>query len=130
MGLPSTTLCPNHALFHGIVLGVVATPVDQITLPVTFETRGNFHTENLQFEVADFKTVYNSFLEWSALTKFMAIPHYAYLILKMPGRHGVIFIRGDIKRAYNFDKESCEMADRLTASVELQELKKALAESP
>jgi hypothetical protein len=130
MGLPSTTLCPNQALFHGIVLGVVATPVDQITLPVTFETRGNFHTENLQFEVADFKTVYNSFLEWSALTKFMAIPHYAYLILKMPGRHGVIFIRGDIKRAYNFDKESCEMADRLTASVELQELKKALAESP
>jgi hypothetical protein len=34
------------------------------------------------------------------------------------------------KHAYDCDKESCEMADRLTVSAELQELKKALAESP
>jgi hypothetical protein len=60
----------------------------------------------------------------------MAIPHYAYLVLKMPGPHGVISIRGDIKRAYDCDKESCETASVLTTSTELQELKKALAESP
>jgi hypothetical protein len=59
----------------------------------------------------------------------MAIPHYAYLVLKMPGPHGVISIRGDIKRAYDCDKESCETAVVLTASTELRELKKALAES-
>jgi hypothetical protein len=53
----------------------------------------------------------------------MAIPHYAYLVLKMPGPHGVI------SRAYDCDKESCETAVVLTASTELQELKKALAES-
>jgi hypothetical protein len=44
--------------------------------------------------------------------------------------HGVISIRGDIKRAYNCDKESCETVDRLTMSTEVQELKKALAEYP
>jgi hypothetical protein len=46
----------------------------------------------------------------------MAIPHYTYLVLKMPGPHAVTSIRGDIKQAYDCDKESCEMADRLAAS--------------
>jgi hypothetical protein len=36
-------------------------------------------------------------LGWSALSKFMAIIHYAYLVLKMPGPCGVISIRGDVK---------------------------------
>jgi hypothetical protein len=60
----------------------------------------------------------------------MAILHYAYLVLKVSRLCGVISIRGDIKWAYDCDKESCEMADRLAASIELQELKEALAESP
>jgi hypothetical protein len=72
---------------------------------------------------------YNTFLERLTLTKFMAIPHYAYLVLKMLGPHGVISVRGDVKRAYDCDKESCEMIDKLMASAELQELRKALAES-
>jgi hypothetical protein len=60
----------------------------------------------------------------------MAIPHYTYLIFKMLWPHGVISIRGDIKLAFNYDRESCKIADRMTTSVELQELKQALAESP
>jgi hypothetical protein len=59
----------------------------------------------------------------------MAIPHYAYLVLKLPGPCGVISIRGDVKRAFDCVRESCETADRLTASAELQELKQVLAES-
>jgi hypothetical protein len=69
-------------------------------------------------------------LGWPALSKFMVIPHYAYLVLKMPRPRGVISITGVIKQAFDCDRESCEMGDRLTASVELQELKQALAESP
>jgi hypothetical protein len=130
MGLSRSTLRPSRAPFHKIVPGAAATPVSQITLPVTFRTQENFCTKNLQFEVADFETTYIAFLGRSALTKFMAIPHYAYLVLKMLGPHGVIFIRGDIKSAYDCDKESCETADRLTAFVELQELKKAMADPP
>jgi hypothetical protein len=38
--------------------------------------------------------VYNAFLVRLILTKFMAIPHYAYSILKMPGPNGVISIKG------------------------------------
>jgi hypothetical protein len=81
-------------------------PISQISLPVTFLTRENFRTENIQFEVVDFETMYNAFLGRPTLTKFMVIPHYAYLVLKMLGPHGVISIRGYVQRAYDYDKES------------------------
>jgi hypothetical protein len=75
-------LCPCRAPFHTIVPGAAATPVKQITLPVTFETQENICIEHLQFEVDDFETVYNTFLGRLALTKFTAIPHYAYFCSK------------------------------------------------
>jgi hypothetical protein len=80
--------------------------------------------------VANFETAYNTFLGRPALTKFMVIPHYAYLVLKIPGPRGVISIKGDVKRAYDCDKESCEMVERLIASVELHELEESLVECP
>jgi hypothetical protein len=64
------------------------------------------------------------------LTKFIAIPHYAYLVLKMLGPNGVISIKGDDKQAYVCDWESCKTVNTLLAFIELQDLKKALAESP
>jgi hypothetical protein len=83
----------------------------------------------MQFEVVDFKMAYNALPGRPALTKFMAIRYYAYLVLKMPGPNGVICIRGDVKCAYDYDRESYEMVDMLLASSKLQELKKDLAES-
>jgi hypothetical protein len=47
MGLSKSLLHPSRTPFHGIVPGTAATPIGQITLPETFETRENFHTENL-----------------------------------------------------------------------------------
>jgi hypothetical protein len=85
-------------------------PIGQISLVVTFETRENFRTKNIQCEVANFETAYNAFMGRQSLTKFMAIPNYAYLVLKVPGPCGVISIRGDVKRAYDCNKESCEAA--------------------
>jgi hypothetical protein len=69
--------------------------------------------ETIHFEVTDFETVCNAFLERPALSKFMPIPHYAYLVLRMPGPCGVISIRGDVKRAFDCDRESCETTNRL-----------------
>jgi hypothetical protein len=31
-------LCPSQAPFHGIVPGAAATPISQISLPITFGT--------------------------------------------------------------------------------------------
>jgi hypothetical protein len=55
----------------------------------------------MQFEVAYFKMVYNAFLRRPSFTKFMAIPRYAYLVMKMPGANEVNSIRGDVKHAYD-----------------------------
>jgi hypothetical protein len=38
MGLSRSLLRPNQAPFHGIVLGAAVTPIDQITLCITFGT--------------------------------------------------------------------------------------------
>jgi hypothetical protein len=130
MGLSKSLLCPSWAPFRGIVPGVAVTHVGQITLPVTFGTQDNFCTEAIQLEVTDFEMAYNAFFGRPALSKFMVILHYAYLLFRMPGPCGVISIKGDIKQAFDCDRESCETADRLMASVEIQELKPALAESP
>jgi hypothetical protein len=85
MGLSRSLFYTSQAPFHDIVPGAAATPFGQISLPVTFGTRENFQTKTIQFKVANFETAYNAFLGRPALTKFMAILHYAYLVLKMLG---------------------------------------------
>nr|ABA97602.2 retrotransposon protein, putative, Ty3-gypsy subclass [Oryza sativa Japonica Group] len=110
MQIPRTELKPSNAPFHGVIPGLSATPLGQITLPITFGARENFRTENVYFEVADFETAYHAILGRPALVMFMAVPHYTYMMMKMPSPRGVISLRSDIKQAVTCDKESCEMA--------------------
>jgi hypothetical protein len=56
-------------------------------MSVTFGTPENYRTEFLRFEVARFDCGYNAIIGSPGLAKFMAIPHYPYMILKMPPRH-------------------------------------------
>jgi hypothetical protein len=46
-----------------------------VVLPVTFgETKENYRTEYIKFEVADFETSYHAILGRPAIAKFMAYP--------------------------------------------------------
>ncbi|XP_034569839.1 uncharacterized protein [Setaria viridis] len=65
--------------------------------------------EYIQFEVADFEISYHTILRRPALAKFMAISYYVYLILKMPGPNGVLYIHGDLKRSYDCKTEAVEL---------------------
>jgi hypothetical protein len=104
MGLNLARLItPTGVPFYEIVPGKAAMPLRQITLPVTFGSLTNYRTEFIQFEVADFETSYHAILGRPALAKFMAIPHYPYLLLKMSGPHGVLSLRGDLKRTFDCD---------------------------
>jgi hypothetical protein len=38
----------------------------------------------------------------------MAMPHYVYLLLKMPGKTGVLTLRGDLKKLYDCNQEVIE----------------------
>ena len=48
--------------------------------------------ETLTFEIADFPGAYHAILGRPCYAKFMAIPNYTYLKLKMPGPRGVITV--------------------------------------
>jgi hypothetical protein len=40
----------------------------------------------------------------------MAVPHYTYLVLKMPSPAGVLSLQGDLKISFNCDTEAVELA--------------------
>jgi len=76
--------------FYGIIPGNTALPLGQVVLPVTFKTCATYRTEYTMFEVADFETSYHAILVHHVLAKFIAIPHYVYLVLKMPGPNSLL----------------------------------------
>jgi hypothetical protein len=89
-------LTKSTSPFYCIIPGNAAIPLGSVVLPVTFgETRENYRTEYIKFEVADFETSYHAILTRPAIAKFMAVPHYTYLVLKMPSPAGVLSLQGD-----------------------------------
>jgi hypothetical protein len=103
-------LTPSRAPFYGIIPGNAATPLGSVVLPITFRIKDNYHTEYIKFEVANFESSYHAILGRPALAKFMAMPHYIYLLLKMPGKTGVLTLCGDQKKSYDCDQEVIEYA--------------------
>jgi hypothetical protein len=96
--------------FFGIVPGKAAYPMGRVSLPVTFGMEENFRTEYLSFEVADFKSSYHAILGRPMLARFMAIPHYTYLVLKMSAPNGVLTVYGDLLISFKCDNEALEIA--------------------
>jgi hypothetical protein len=92
MGIPRSQLRPSTAPFHGVVPGMEALPIGQIDLPVTFGDMRNFRIETLTFKVVGFSGTYHAILGRLAYVKFMAVPNYTYLKLKIPGPKGIIIV--------------------------------------
>jgi hypothetical protein len=104
-------LTKSTSSFYGIVPGNAAIPLGSVVLLVTFgETRENYRTEYIKFEVADFETSNHAILGRPAIAKFMAVPHYTYLVLKMPSLVGVLLLQGDLKISFDCDTEAIELA--------------------
>jgi hypothetical protein len=104
-------LTKSTSPFYGIVPGNAAIPLGSVVLPVTFgETKENYRTEYIKFEVADFETSYHAILGRPGITKFMAVPHYTYLVFKMPSPAGVLSLQGDLMISFDCDTEVVELA--------------------
>jgi len=121
-------LTPSKAPFYGIIPGNSSTPIGSVTLPVTFGTEQNFRTEYIKFEVADFESSYHAILGRPALAKFMAVPHYVYLFLKMPGNTGVLSLRGDLLKSFECDKEAIDHAATIWVPSSVSEILAAAKE--
>jgi hypothetical protein len=104
-------LTKSTSPFYGIVPGNAAIPLGLVVLLVTFgETMKNYRTDYIKFEVVDFETSYHAILGRPAITKFMAVPHYTYLVLKMPSPVGVLSLQGDLKISFDCDTKAVEFA--------------------
>jgi hypothetical protein len=99
LGVPLKELHESDTPFFGIVPTEGEYPLGHIYMPVTFGTPENYRTEFLRFEVANFDCGYNAIIERPGLAKFMSIPHYTYMVLKMPGPQGIITVRADFQGA-------------------------------
>jgi hypothetical protein len=105
MSISLEWLKPTDYSFHGIVPGSANHPLGKIELDVCFGDSGNFRREKLEFEVMDWPLQYHAILGRPAFAKFMAVPHYAYLALKIPGPKGVITVQGSFEVSNTCDKE-------------------------
>jgi hypothetical protein len=99
------------APFHGIIPGKRVQSRGQLDLPVCFGTPSNFRKETLTFEVVGFRGTYHAVLGRPCYAKFMVVPNYTYLKLKMPGPNGVITVGSTYRHAYECDVECVEYAE-------------------
>ena len=70
-----------------------------------FGNRANFRLEVITFEVVDFPGSYHAIMGRPCFAKFMAIPNYAYLKLKMLGPNDIIIMSSTFSHAFMCDHE-------------------------
>jgi hypothetical protein len=111
-----STIWAGAAPFHGIIPGKRVLPLGQLDLPVCFGTPSNFQKETLTFEVVEFRGTYHAVLGRPCYAKFMVVPNYTYLKLKMSGPNEVITVGSMYQHAYECDVECVQYAEALAES--------------
>jgi hypothetical protein len=131
LGVDRSEVRAGAAPFHGIAPGKRILPLGRIDLPVCFGTPSNFRKEALTFEVVGFRGTYHVVLGRPCYAKFMAVPNYTYLKLKMSGPNGIITVGFTYRHAYECDVECVEYAKALAESEALiADLERLSKEAP
>ena len=118
---------PGH-LSTASCLEKQSTPLGQIDLPITFGDLTNYRMETLTIEVVGFHRTYHAILGCPFYMRFMAIPNYTYLKLKMSGPCGVITIDTSFQPPYECEVECCEDAMAIVVSKELVAIREQIVE--
>ena len=77
----------------------------KIALDMQFGTPDNFRREKIEFEVMDWPSQYHAIFGRPAYARFMAVPHYTYLLLRMPGPRGPITVHGSFELSDKCDRD-------------------------
>ena len=110
MGINPSRIKPTKTTFKGVVPGVEARCTGSITLEVVFGSPDNFRSEVLIFDIVPFRSGYHALLGRTAFARLNAVPHYAYLKLKMPGPRGVITVNGNTERSLRTEEHTAALA--------------------
>jgi hypothetical protein len=116
LGVDLSTIRAGATPFHGIIPGKRVLPLGQLDLSVCFGTPSNFRKETLTFEVVGFRWTYHAMLGRPCYAKFMVVPNYTYLKLKMSGPKGTITVESTYHHAYQCDVECVEYTEALAES--------------
>jgi hypothetical protein len=101
MGIGLEQLQPSTISFHGIAPSKCIQSLEQIDLPVWFGTPDNFCKKTLTFEVIGFRGAYHAILGRLCYAKFMAVPNYTCLKMKMSRLKGVITVGSSIEHTFD-----------------------------
>ena len=126
MGINPSRIKPTKTTFKGVIPGVEAHFSGSVTLEVVFGSPDNFRNEELIFDIAPFRSGYHALLGRTAFARFNAVPHYAYLKLKMPGPRGVITVNGNIERSLRMEEHTAALAAEAQSSLSRQSTSSAL----
>jgi hypothetical protein len=116
LGVDRSEVRAGAAPFHGITPGKRVLPLGRIDLPVCLGTPSNIRKEALTFEVVGFRGTYHAVLGRPCYAKFMAVPNYTYLKLKMSGPNGILTVGSTYRHAYDCDVGCVEYAEALAES--------------
>ena len=104
MGIDPSRINHSNTTFEGVIPGVEAHFRGFLVLEVTFGSPGNSRSEDLLFIIAPFQSDYHALLGRMAFARFNALPHYAYLTLKMLSPPGVITVNGNTERSSRIEE--------------------------
>ena len=88
-----------------------------ITLELVFGSPENFRSEELIFDIVPFRSGYHALLGRTAFAQFNAVPHYAYIKLKMPGPRGVITVNRNTERSLRTEEHTAALAAEVQSSL-------------
>ena len=77
--------------------------------------------------MVDLESPYQALLGRPALAKFMAVPHYAYLKMKMPSSKGILTVSGDYRKLSGCTAERSRLAESLVIAAERRLLDRVVA---
>ncbi|XP_073360291.1 uncharacterized protein [Aegilops tauschii subsp. strangulata] len=127
LSLKAKDLEPPETIFHDIMPGLSCSPIGQIWLDVLFGPSDHFRRESLWFEEVDLYSAYHALLGRPALAKFMAVPNYTYVKMKLPGPKGLITISGDYRKSLECAQAGAKLADSLVIAEERRQLDRIVA---
>ena len=87
---------------------------------MVFGSPDNFRSEELIFNIVPFRSGYHALLRRTTFARFNAVPHYAYLKLKMPGPRGVITVNGNTERSLRTEEHTAALAAEAQSSLSRQ----------
>ena len=129
MGIDPSRIKPTKTTFKGVIPGVEAHCTGSITLEVILGSSDNFRSEDLIFDVVPFRSGYHALLGRTAFARFNAVPHYAYLKLKMPGPRGVITVNGNMERSLRTEEHIVALAAEVQGGL-IEPKTKSAAKAP